>query len=429
MDMAQGPMKILLVAHGLPPESVGGVEQHVEGLALALVEQGHDVTIYARTARDGEQGTVVEEAAWGCRVFRVVYRHEGLTGMADLYRSKLLDTAFKSFLGEQLQQGLRFDVAHVHHLTGISVGILEHLQAANIPVAITLHDYWLMCPRGQMWHRREEPCERVEPGRCAGCLQPTYPDWLPDQDAEARVAAVHQQARDTLAQAGLLITPSARTIPFFARLGVDPGRFRVVENGVDTDALAAVPPPSAQGPLRIGYLGTLIPSKGLHVLVEAFLWLWQELGDGCRLDVHGNWVPYHGDDSYLDRVFGDLPEAAPIHYHGPYSTQDLPRILAAVDVVVAPALWEEAFGLTVREAMAAGRAVICSRIGGLQDAVEDGVQGFRVPPGDPAALGQKLRQLALDRQRLLQMAAAGRHQRRGFAAMARELTGHYRDLA
>ena len=91
-------MKILLVAHGLPPESVGGVEQHVEGLARALVDQGHDVTIYARSTRDGVQGTVSEEAAWGCRVVRVVYRHEGLTGLADLYRSELLDAAFKSFL-------------------------------------------------------------------------------------------------------------------------------------------------------------------------------------------------------------------------------------------------------------------------------------------------------------------------------------------
>ena len=190
-----------------------------------------------------------------------------------------------------------------------------------------------------------------------------------------------------------------------------------------------MPPPSAQGPLRIGYLGTLIPSKGLHVLVEAFLWLWQKLGDGCRLDVHGNWVPYHGDNSYLDRVFGDLPQGAPIHYHGAYTTTDLPRILAGIDVVVAPALWEEAFGLTAREALAAGRPVICSRIGGLQDAVEDGVQGWLVPPGDPMALGEALERLAGDRRQLLQMGAAAGQQRRGFDAMATELAGLYRDLA
>ena len=427
--MPPGPLKILLVAHGLPPESVGGVEQHVEGLAKSLVDQGHDVTIYAGTTRDGAQGTVHEEAAWGCRVFRVVYRHEGLTGLQDLYRSELLDQAFAGFLQDRLGQGQRFDVAHVHHLTGISVGILQHLKAARIPVALTLHDYWLMCPRGQMWHRREEPCERVEPGRCAGCLQPTFPGWLADDVAEERVAAVHQQARDTLAQADLLITPSSRTLPFFERLGVDPARFRVVQNGVDVAALAAVPPPPTKGPLRVGYLGSLIPSKGLHILTAAFLRLWPKRPDGCRLDIHGNAMPYHGDDTYLDRVFGDLPQGAPIHYHGAYTTTDLPRILAGIDVVVAPALWEEAFGLTAREALAAGRPVICSRIGGLQDAVEDGVQGWLVPPGDPIALGEALERLAGDRRQLLQMGAAAGQQRRGFDAMATELAGLYRDLA
>ncbi|MHC4898190.1 MAG: glycosyltransferase family 4 protein [Planctomycetota bacterium] len=439
--MAEEPLKILLVAHGLPPESVGGVEQHVEGLAQALVHHGHEVTIYARTARAGAQGTVLADApgepatAWGCRVFRVVYRHEGLNGLADLYRCDLLDQAFAGFLQQQLGQGQRFDVAHVHHLTGVSVGILDHLRAAQIPVVLTLHDYWLMCPRGQMWHRLEEPCERVEPARCAGCLAPTFPAWLPDDDgAAARVAAVHQQARDTLASANRLISPSARTIRFFEGLGIDPGRIHVVANGVDVDALAAVPPPPAEGPLRVGYLGSLIPSKGLHVLVAAFQRLWHQLQDapdsrGCRLDIHGNTVPYHGDTTYLDRVFGNLPAAAPIHHHGPYATGDLPRLLATVDVVVAPALWEEAFGLTVREAMAAGRAVICSRIGGLQDAIEDGVQGFVVPPGNPAALHEALARLAQDRGRLLQMAAAGGRQARGFAAMALDLAGHYRALA
>jgi len=408
---------------------VGGVEQHVEGLAKSLVDQGHDVTIYARTSRDGLQGTVHEEAAWGCRVFRVVYRHEGLTGLRDLYCTELLDQAFLGFLQDQLAQDRRFDVAHVHHLTGVSVGILTHLEAAGIPVALTLHDYWLMCPRGQMWHRREEPCERVEPRRCADCLQPTFPSWLADDVAEERVAEVHQQALDTLAQADLLITPSSRTLPFFERLGVDPARFRVVQNGVDVAALAAVPPPVPEAPLRVAYLGSLIPSKGLHVLTAAFLRVWPRLPDGCRLDIHGNAMPYHGDDTYLDRVFGNLPEGAPIHYHGAYATGDLPRIMAGIDVVVVPALWEEAFGLTAREAMAAGRPVICSRIGGLQDAVEDGVQGWLVPPGDAVTLGDALERLAGDRQQLLRMAAAAGQQRHGFDAMATELADLYRDLA
>jgi len=424
-------LKILLVAHGLPPESVGGVEQHVEGLARALVRKGHDVTVYARTPRDGEQGLILEEAAWGCRVFRVVYRHEGLTSLADLYRDKVLDHAFARFLGDRLQEGQRFDVAHVHHLSGVSVAVVDQLQTARIPVALTLHDYWLMCPRGQMWHRREEACERAEPGRCGPCLQLTFPAWFSGGDgAETQAAALHRGALDTLARTDLLIAPSSRVVPFFARLGVDPARFRVVRNGVDAEALAGVPPPPPQGPLRVGYLGTLIPSKGLHVLKEAFLAVWGRFGSGCSLDIHGNAVSYHGDDTYLRRVFGDLPEGAPIHYHGPYATRDLPRILAGIDVLVAPALWAEAFGLTPREALAAGRPVICSRIGGLQDAVSEDADGLLVPPGDAGALAGALARLAGDRSHLLKLAAGARRRAgHGFDAMAAELVDLYRTLA
>lgn len=420
--MPPDPLKILLVAHGLPPESVGGVEQHVEGLARSLVGMGHDVTLYARTSRDGPQGTIHEESAWGCRVFRVVYRHEGLGSLQDLYSVELLDAAFARFLSEHGP----FDVAHVHHLTGVSTGILDHLQGAGIPSALTLHDYWLMCPRGQMWHRLEEVCERVEPERCAACLEPTFP-LLGEHPTES-VLALHRSALKTLAQADLLITPSARTLPFWKRLGVSTGRFRVVANGVDVTALKAVPPPPAAGPLRIGYLGTLIPSKGLHVLVSAFLGVRSRLPAGSRLDIHGNAVPYHGDDTYLERVLGGLPEDTPIHYHGPYATAGLARLLTGLDVVVVPALWEEAFGLTAREALAAGRPVICSRIGGLRDAFEDGIQGLLVPPGDVDALGEALLHLASDRTRLLQMAAAAGSGRRGFDEMAAELVALYKDL-
>ena len=146
----------------------------------------------------------------------------------------------------------------------------------------------------------------------------------------------------------------------------------------------------------------------------------------AALDVWGNAVPYHGDDSFLDRVFGRLPEDAPVQYHGPYGTGDLPRILAEMDVVVAPALWQEAFGLTIREALAAGRPVLASRIGGLQDAIQDGIEGRLLPPGDAAALAGALQELAGDRQRLLGMArAAQEHPTRGFAAMAQDLLEHY----
>lgn len=416
-------LNILLVSHGLPPESVGGVEQHVEGLATQLVASGHRVHVYTRSGRAGEQGTRVEERGRAFDVTRVVYRYEGLDSLGSLYRCPTLDRSFEEFLGERA-----FDVAHVHHFTGLSTGVLDVLQRRGIPVVVTLHDYWLMCPRGQMWHRRGELCEQVEPERCADCLAPTFGGWLPEGQRHQLVADVHREARQLLDRADALVLPSPRALPPYQALGLEAARFRIVENGVDTHGLEAVPLPArpAGAPLRVGYLGTLIPSKGLDVLVTAL----QSLPAGtARLDVWGNAVPYHGDDGFLTRVFGRLRPGDQVTYHGPYHTAELARILASVDVVVAPALWREAFGLTVREALAAGRPVVVSRVGGLQDAVEDGREGLVVEPGDAAGLTQALARLAGDASLLQQMAAAARGRARGFAPMTAELVDLYREVA
>ncbi len=419
-------LRVLLVTHGLPPESVGGVEQHVDGLARALTEAGHDVRVWAKTGRAGPpQGTTIDDAPGTApyAVTRFVYRYEGLGGLDALYAVPSLDRAFAEFLDAHAP----FDVAHVHHLTGVSTGVVDVLRARRVPVVLSLHDYWLMCPRGQMWHREGRVCDTVEPARCADCLRPTFGGFVPAGAAgETVLARLHAAAVRVLDRADALVVPSARVTAPFEALGVPRERFTVVENGVDTESLAglALPDPPRELPLRVGYLGTLIPSKGLEVLVAAV----GRLPAGtAELHVHGNAVPYHGDHGYLTRVFGALRPSDRVTYHGPYTTGDLARILAGLDVVVAPALWREAFGLTVREALAAGRPVIVSRIGGLQDAVADGVAGRVVPPGDPAALAAAIAGLATDRDRLRAMAAAARGTAgvRSFAAMAAELLAVY----
>lgn len=413
-------MRILLVTHGLPPESVGGVEQHVEGLAAALAEGGHHVHTYTRTATLPPYELKTTTGPSG-PITRIGYAWQELHALRDLYRNEALEAGLRGFLARH-----HFDVAHVHHLTGLSTGSMAVFAAAAIPTVLTLHDYWLMCPRGQMWHREGHACERVAPIACAQCLAPTFPAWLPDDSAAAAVTEIHALARATLGIATRLVTPSARTLPFFARLGVPPERFTVVANGVDAAGLAAVPAPPTSGPLRIGYLGTLIPSKGLDLLVQAFAAL---PAGSASLRIHGNAVPYHGDESFLTRVFAQLRPGHDVVYGGPYRTSDLPQLLAGIDVLVAPARWHEAFGLTVREAQAAGRAVVVARIGGLQDAVAEGVDGLIVPPDDPGALAAALEGLAADRPRLLAMGAAARGRARGFAAMADELLAIYHAIA
>ena len=418
-------MRVLLVCHGLPPDAVGGVEQHTSGLAAALARAGHEVHILARGNLPAlPQGEWQASRTANPRVTRVAYRWEGVDSLDAIYECRPMADAMRRFLAERSQAGEKFDVAHVHHLTGMSTDSLAALRDAGVPMVMTLHDYWLFCPRGQMFHRREEVCDTAIPQRCAECLQATFPHWLRADNRDEAVRRVHARALAALALPQRLVVPSARAIPPFEALGVPAERFTVVENGVDTEGLLRLPPPAAgPGPLRLGFFGTLIPSKGLHVLIDAL----QALPAGtATLRIHGNAVPYHGDDSYLVRCFQRLRPGDGVRYDGPYGLDELPRLMAEIDVLAAPALWHEAFGLTVREALAAGRPALVSRIGGLQDAITDGAQGLLLPPGDTAAWTAAIAKLAADRALVARMSAATRGRARGFAEMAEQLLAVYR---
>lgn len=419
-------MRILLISHGLPPDSIGGVEQHVAGLAHALVAQGHQVHLFARGNLPGvAQGGQVATAVGNPSITRVAYRWEGVDSLDAMYRCGPMANALATFLATRAAAGETFDVAHVHHLTGMSTETLAALAHRRVPVVMTLHDYWLFCPRGQMFHRREERCETAAPARCAECLQATFPYWLDGANRDATVLRLQDRARAALALPQRLVVPSARAIPPFAALGVPAERFTVVENGVDTEALAALEPPAGgPGPLRLGYLGTVMPSKGLHVAIDA---VQNQPRGSVSLRIHGNAVPYHGDESYLTRCFQRLRPETGISYHGPYGLAELPTLLSAIDVLLAPALWHEAFGLTVREALAAARPVLVSRVGGLQDAVVDGVQGLVLPPGDVAAWSKAIAGLANDRRKVARLSATARTRARPFRAMAEDLLRVYEE--
>src|SRR5690606_31061243 len=209
-----GALRVLLVSPGLPPDTVRGAEHHVDGLARALAALGHRVHVYTKTAGGGAPAGTrqrdAEDPARPYAVTRVAYRYEGLATLRDLYRVPLLDAAFREFLAEEEP----FDVAHVHHLTGLSTGIVGLLRARGTPVVVTLHDYWTICPRGQMWHRDGSACETVAPERCAACLRPGFGGFVPEGPRGAEVLAeLHAAALELLRAADLLVVPSARALP------------------------------------------------------------------------------------------------------------------------------------------------------------------------------------------------------------------------
>jgi glycosyltransferase involved in cell wall biosynthesis len=323
----------------------GGLLRHVEILAAGQRRDGHDVDLVLSPAADVDAVAASGEAA-GARVARLRVRGKGdLPGLLELRR---------------LVAAARPDVFHLHlssPIEGVPV-LLAARQGGARSLVTTEH--------APTWFPLERPWSRPVK-RAAGRL------------LDACIAVSASDAR------------------FLEReFAVSPDLLRVVPNGVPPlDALPAAGEARARlglapGGLVVGYLGALEEKKGVFDLLRAA----GHCGlDGLTLVLAGT----GGAEAELRLRSAQL--SCPALLPGPVS--DTAAYLAALDVFVL-ASHQEAMPLALLEAMSAGRAIVATRVGGIPEAIEDGVSGLLVPPQAPAELSGALERLgdAALRQRL-----------------------------
>jgi phosphatidyl-myo-inositol alpha-mannosyltransferase len=184
------------------------------------------------------------------------------------------------------------------------------------------------------------------------------------------------------------------------------GDYTIVPNGVDVDAAPSAEAAPAEE-LRILFVGRPEERKGLPILLTAFGALVEHVP--CRLTVIGA----ERDD--VLRYVADPELLRWIDIRGRVSGRDLWSELHGADVLCAPSLSGESFGMVLTEAFAAGTPVIASSIAGYSDVVTDGVDGLLVPPGDPQRLAEELQRVHHEPERLRAMGEAARRSARRYA--------------
>ncbi|HED64463.1 MAG TPA: glycosyltransferase [Planctomycetes bacterium] len=404
-------LDIVFLCHGWYPD-VGGVESHTRDLARELSRRGHRVRALALDYSEREPYSISTVTVDDVEVSRMAYRYHDHHGLADL-----VDNEKASEVAAEWIASVPCDIVHAHHVTGFSSRVLMKIAERGIPLTMTLHDYWSLCPRGQMLDVDGAVTRTPEGVACARCLARTWPHLMPSSGGSKRAPGGGEvqtdeeaaQARTDfaircLASPQRLFTPSEAARQVYVDAGVPAERIEVVPNGIDVDELAAEVArmraihvsDETSDEIRLGLLGTLLPSKGCLEFIRAF----QEANvPDLILDVHGNMPSYHGDSSYLDAVREIAKEDPRIRIHGPYDHERLGEILAHLDGVVAPSRWCEVFGLTVREARAAGLPVLVSAAGDLGSVAAGGQAGVVVDVDDHAGWVEALRAFADYRNR------------------------------
>jgi glycosyltransferase involved in cell wall biosynthesis len=358
-------MRILQVLHGWPPSRMGGTGLYVDALTRALGQANHSARVIAPKRGFPSKIEAVRHAdieGW------LLLTPPATTWAAGWRRAKGLQP------WRALLQEWRPNVVHLHHLSGLPMNLLGVAKEQGVRTVLTLHDYALPCPRGQLVNQHRHPCEGPSPSRCSPCVfgeKGTLRTRLDKRRIRERFAAVQA----VFSAADVVLSPSedlaTRMTGFgFARptlceLPILQAPIPVVEPGV--------------GPLRFLFASAMIPTKGPHLSLDAFA----QLPLGPTLTIAGPSMRYDGDTGFVARLEAKAANTPNVRLAGAIDPAQVPRLLADHDVLLLPSIWPENSPLIVREAAAAGLRVIASRAGGAGELCPSATL---IDPTDPRAL-------------------------------------------
>lgn len=228
---------------------------------------------------------------------------------------------------------------------------------------------------------------------------------------------------------------------FLAASGYHAVRAHVIYNGAEpppvdagADRATAKPwAPPGQG-IVILFAGAIVPPKGVHHLVRAFARI-DSAVPGAQLHIAGSarlWAVPGGNlqgEAYEQEV-RHLARGLNVHFLGDIPRSQMGAVYSAADIVCVPSVWDEPFGMVACEAMAAGKPVVASAVGGIPEIVVDGETGLLAPPGDETALAEAILALANNPPLRTRMGQGGRERAALFTweASARKLDAIYDEL-
>jgi glycosyltransferase involved in cell wall biosynthesis len=403
-------MRILLLSQFYPPV-IGGEERHVRSLGAALAQRGHHVSVgtlmHPRSTETELDGAV--------RVRRLRGTLQRLSGLytdserrhAPPFPDPELVLALKRLVARE-----RPDIVHAHNWIYASFLPLKALGGARL--VVTLHDYGLVCAKKNFMHLGVQLCSGPALAKCLPCAAGhygavkataiTFGNWASSFAArrvvDRFIAVSHAVARHT----GLTRGGAA---------------YEVIPNFVPDDV--GVPGPQdpclreLPGDGFILFVGDMMRLKGIDVLLKAYAGL--ERAPPLVL---------------IGRRVADTPTKFPpnVHVFSIWPHSAIMHAWRRSLFGVLPSVGPEACATVIMEAMASGKAVVATDVGGMPDLVDHGETGLLVPPGDAPALAHAMQTLLEDRALLARLEATSRArvERLKAGAVVTRIEQVYRDV-
>jgi glycosyltransferase involved in cell wall biosynthesis len=347
-------MKILLVHNYY--QQPGGEDVVFEQECGLLERKGHDVLTYVRSNEEIEQFSTVQRIGL---LKTIVSAGDSKTDV------------------RRLLQREKPDVAHIHNtFMMVSPSIYQACAEERIPVVQTLHNYRLLCPAVTLY-RNGKICEEcIDDGLLRAIQHGCYRGSRPTTAAVVAMLQTHRY-RNTWASevdAYIALTEFARNK--FIDNGLPEAKVHVKPNFVDPD-----PGERDQAGNYVLFVGRLSQEKGVSILLDA----WKLLDIPVPLKIVGD-GPRRAElqKRAVEHKLTSVELLGQLHRE---RTRDLIR---NARFLVLPSLWYEGFPMVLAESFACGVPVIGSRLGAMEELIDDGQIGLHFGPGDPADLARKI---------------------------------------
>ena len=381
-------MHILKIIHGYPPQYNAGSEVYSQSICIELSKY-HKISVFTREENLYAPCFSIREEKINENLTLYLVNHpQGKDG----YRHQQMDDIFTSLLKK-----LQPNIAHIGHLNHLSTGLVDVLNLFKIPIVYTLHDFWLMCPRGQFLTRsignpegNFQLCTHQNDRKCATDCYKVYFSGIKENkasDIEQWEAWVHHRMKEVkriVSKIDLFIAPSKYLENRFVQdFCIPKEKIIYLDYGFPTQYLLPTQKISANEPYTFGYIGTHIPAKGVNLLIEAF----KRLEQPAILKIFGR---ENGQSTKALRVMASSSKNK-IEFLGEYINQNLVNdVFSKVDCIVVPSIWGENSPLVIHEAQACKIPVITADFGGMKEYVAHKVNGLLFKHREVESLAEQL---------------------------------------
>jgi glycosyltransferase involved in cell wall biosynthesis/MoaA/NifB/PqqE/SkfB family radical SAM enzyme len=401
-------VKILKVIHGYPPRYNAGSEVYSQMLCQGLADR-HDVHVFTRQENNFEPDYKLhtEIDSNDPRIMLHVVNMPK-TRHQTRYKHEAIDTCFAGLVSH-----VQPDIIHVGHLNHLSTSILEIAQRKDVPLVYTLHDYWLMCARGQFIQRNSETpwqiCDGQEDRKCAEqCFKGFFSGSLKDSEKDLAywtrwVGDRMRHIRDMASLVDRFIAPSNYLLKRYQdEFGLEKSKLIYMDYGFDKERLKGRTRTEGE-PFVFGYIGTHIPGKGIQDLIQAF----GSIQQNCILRI---WGRHREETENLKNIVSTFPKGTQdrIEWRFEYRNEEIVKdVFNHVDAIVVPSIWVENSPLVIHEALQVRVPVITADIGGMSEYVHHEENGLLFSHRDINSLAQQMERLAKDPQMAVRLGKRG----------------------